>query len=461
MKEYIEYIIAGAAMLALVSNLRLVARSNALSRDPAGWTATVLIVLGGLLYEARLVPIGQATQLGFFGALVGLLIVAISLQSRGHHKIRPRLRLSVYLPACIAGILFLTNAVMNVELPLGQSFGRLLAIAILATSATIISIGRLQLIDLCRIVIVSLLIILIVSPFVSSVWRACDIFKCGPFGGIYTGPFSSENALAIFGCVALMCQIHAWSKLSGILTIAPIGLALYATESRTSQLALAGALIAWCVSVLWRSLAKRSAKNLELAASGRTHGQVTTFSVICFALFVLGFVLIVTADPSSFSNRGNVWIRGMAALGEAWPVGLGLDRWSYLQTIGLLPPLFPHSQYLLLLFGGGVIAVVLMFVLIFKSLVAGSRSISAGSFSVGYAVFLAILGLTEAYWNPIAYDGHTWLVLPLIFVLLSDAPERVSGRSTSESSVDIDGHTSPFRFATRPVVHANHFSGSK
>lgn len=102
----------------------------------------------------------------------------------------------------------------------------------------------------------------------------------------------------------------------------------------------------------------------------------------------------------------------MTALGNSWVTGLGLDRWSFLQSIGLLPPLFPHSEYLLLLFGGGIVAVLLLQLSFAYALKFASRD--DFPFAASYVIFLAILGLTEAYWNPMAFDGHTLLLLPIM-----------------------------------------------
>ncbi|WP_431229541.1 O-antigen ligase family protein [Paenarthrobacter nicotinovorans] len=320
---------------------------------------------------------------------------------------------------------------MNVNLPLEQSLGRLLAVAILLFSAIILSVGNVDLKDLGLVVISSVLGILAISPLLGEDWRPCDIFKCGPFDAIYTGPFRSENALAIFACVTVLFVFLVHSKLHSLLSLAPICLALYATESRTSQMALFAALGAWVLSLVWKKLTPSGfVQGVTLQRSLRA--QTVMFSVAVLAILATAFVLILTAVPTSFSNRGNIWIRGMGALGEDWFVGLGLDRWTYLQTIGVVPPLFPHSQYLLLLFGGGVLSVGLMMLMFCSAMSRARRLPALFSFTVAYVLFLAVLGLTEAYWNPIAFDGHTLLVLP--FILIATGRRRAQGPDAGPGS---------------------------
>ncbi|MFF2843310.1 O-antigen ligase family protein [Paenarthrobacter sp. NPDC057981] len=421
MRDYIEYAIAITAAIALLFNLKALRRSAAVHRDLTGWLALVVVVLGGLLYEARVIPGGPPVLFVILGIMMALLLLTLLKSRRSTVSFSRKFSALALFPALIGSCLFVVNAVMNVSLPFEQSFGRLLAVAILVMSALISSFGRMNLKDFGRVMMCSLLIILIISPTLGQNWRSCDIFKCGPFEAIYTGPFPSENALAIFACVAILFALFVNTRLNLVLSLIPFSVVLYATESRTSQTALFISLGAWAGSILWRKLAKSLPRRRHGRQETTLFAQATFFSVVVVGVFGLGFILLMTANPSSFSNRGNVWIRGLYALGSDWPSGLGLDRWTYLQTIGILPPLFPHSQYLLLLFGGGVVAVGLMLVLFSGGLIAAARrSAKVLSFTVAYIVFLLVLGLTEAYWNPIAFDGHTLLVIPLVILAISD-----------------------------------------
>ena len=136
-------------------------------------------------------------------------------------------------------------------------------------------------------------------------------------------------------------------------------------------------------------------------------------------IFAIGIFLIHAATPSLFSNRGGIWRRGMKALGPDWGTGVGMDRWSYLQSIGVLPPLFPHSEYLLLLFGGGVAAIGVALILLN---VAYAKQVGTGlsvGFATAFIMFISIIGLTEIYWNPGAIDGHLIVLAPVILMMFA------------------------------------------
>lgn len=426
MKEFAAYLAAAMAGVALVFVLKDIVVGRAVQRDPGAWIAVMAVVLGGLFYEARIIPPGQTSQISFLTALLACLLMSIVRSRRDGYSARSaKVAAAVFLPAGVSFTLFLTNALMNPGLPLLQSFGRLLSVAIVLLLAFIFVSGTLSLADVCRIIVSSVLVIVLISPLIGKAWRACDIFKCGPFGAIYTGPFSSENAFAIYACVAILSLQLMESKRTAFAAMLPLVLVLYATESRTSQIALGCAFIAVILLKLWN--ASRTTEGMPGNANSLriSSGQVHFFGGVTVLIAVLGYYLIAHAEPSSFSNRGGIWIRGMAALGGDWVLGLGLDRWTFLQTIGLLPPLFPHSEYLLLLFGGGLVGVALMLLTLVAS-IAKSGLLDA-PFAIGFTIFLAVLGLTEAYWNPATFDGHTMLVVPLM-VLLSQRTDLVSGR---------------------------------
>ncbi|MET3721618.1 O-antigen ligase family protein [Arthrobacter sp. UYEF21] len=424
MQNFLILLIAGSSIVPLISNVRRLHQSLAGRGELSSVFGVAIVVLGGLLYEARLVPTGQPAQIAVFGLLLGSVVLQVSRSlSLQTSQAKAAVSVGLFLPAIISAAMFLVNALQNVELPLGQSLGRLLAVAILFLIAVCVAASRLDLKDICRIITISVLVIFLLSSFGHDGWRACDIFKCGPFGAIYTGPFASENALAIFVCVAILCTFASWTGKGSAWTLVPLGLTLYATESRTSQLALAGSLTIWVIVVLWKKAARPVGMDLDVHLRKKAKFIVITI----LAVFIASFYLLLHAEPASFSNRGNVWIRGLMALGGDWWIGLGLDRWTFLQSIGVVPLLFPHSQYLLLLFGGGVAAVALLFLLFSVATWAASKGSASLGFGAAYIVFLSILGLTEAYWNPMAFDGHTFLVIPLVFLIsITKDPSTIS-----------------------------------
>lgn len=407
MQEFIVVVIASFSAISLIVNIRSLSQSLAQASDMPGVLAVTTLILGGLLYEANILPRGQLVQFALF-AIIGAAVGLAALRSARSHDGSFLLRLPVFLPALISAVMFLINAFSNPELPLEQLLGRLLAVAILILAGLGASVFNLRMDSVLHVITISILSMLVISPFTGNIWRPCDIFKCGPFGAIYTGPFGSENALAIFCCVGILCVVATWSGKRSLLSVFALALTLYATESRTSQLALAGAIVSWLLSAAWRK---------ALPGPGTLKAQRVVFSAAALMISATSFYLILNAEPSSFSNRGNIWIRGLSALGSHWWSGLGLDRWTYLQSAGVLPLLFPHNENLLLLFGGGLLSVLILCYLLINSISSGSRYSERIGFAAAYAVFLSILGITEEYWNPIALDGHTFLVLPLIFLV--------------------------------------------
>ena len=107
--------------------------------------------------------------------------------------------------------------------------------------------------------------------------------------------------------------------------------------------------------------------------------------------------------------------------------GLGIDQWDPLTLADVIPAHFPHSEYLLLLFSGGYVALLLFLAFIWSSLVhphADPEGVIARLLLV--TTFLA-LGLTEVSWNPLTVDGLSWTVLALVAVGVSSGAANGSG----------------------------------
>ena len=123
-----------------------------------------------------------------------------------------------------------------------------------------------------------------------------------------------------------------------------------------------------------------------------------------------GVLLLFSANRSTFSNRGNVWLDAVAQLRGNMDLGLGLDRWYTLQKLGALPQHFPHSQYLLLLFSGGWLAFGLHSLLMASWVRLGSTH-PGGAWRIALIFAYATTGLTEVIWNPLTIDGLTWITV--------------------------------------------------
>jgi hypothetical protein len=402
-RDVVEILISLTALTALSHCFRQNFRNQTVGHGLAVM-GVFCVVLGGFLYNFGNSPKGQALQLALVALLSALVLIQVHKNSRENlNQGGPKVRLAVYASPILAAVLFMVNATMNPGLPLIESMGRLLGVLYLILIVTFCVVSRLTISQAAHAITLAVLSTLVLAPLGGDAWRACDQFKCGPFGAIYTGPFASENGLAIIVAVGILSLLGSWHSRSSWLVIVPFLLTIFATESRTSQLALAVALCIWGVLVFWKSSSAMGARS-----------SLGVWLLVIGGLFVTGLVMVYTSSPSAFSNRGNIWLRGTRALGDNWIFGLGLDRWTYLQNIGYMPGLFPHSQYLLILFSGGILGIFLLFLLFAAPLRRSFAVENERRYIVAYVLFLCVLGLTEVFWNPIAIDGQTFLVIPLI-----------------------------------------------
>lgn len=425
------YGIALLATFALIGQLLILRKSGALARDPLAAAGLSMVFLAGLLYEAEILPESRATQLGIIllTLLLAFLLVVRSLRNKFSNKIF----FSAFLPATVSASLFAVNAVMNPDLELSQTLGRSFGIISLVALGLIFSLCSLTLRDLAGVVIVSICAVFSVAPLTGDNWRSCDIFKCGPFGGMYTGPFYSENTVAMLCGLGILCALISFHSTKNFAAFGFFALALYATESRTSQLAIAVALAAWPLAALCARFMHKNVKRLNSPPAHRRI-VVAAFSAGTAALFLVGFRLVVDAQPSDFSNRGGVWILGLAGLGKDWFTGVGLDRWYIYQSVGAVPAHFPHSEYLFLLFAGGTAAIAGLYCIFVQSLNIASQHRGTFAFSATYVVYLGVMGMTELYWNPIALDGNALMILPLFFILARKVAENLPDKRAAAHS---------------------------
>ncbi|TLM81685.1 O-antigen ligase [Pseudarthrobacter sp. NamE5] len=401
------------AATSFVVQIWAVRRSGLTARSPLVFVGLVLVMLASLLYEAGMLIRGQAGQLSIIALMLMIVLIAASksIRSRMTHQIS----LAAFLPAFIAAALFSVNALMNAEIALQQILGRSLGILSLALLGFVFCLSKLQLRDVAAAMVLAISLMFAMSPLKGLSWRPCDKFKCGPFDALYTGPFQSENTVALLCGIGVLCAFLTYRDRKSVIVILTFALTLYATESRTSQLALAVGVAVWPLAAIATSWCRKATTSRALTERSRL--LIVWASLGTVALFIVGFWLVVEAEPSDFSNRGNVWILGLSALGEDWVSGLGVDRWYTYQSVGAVPSHFPHSEYLFLLFTGGVGAVLGLFWIYTKSLSNSFFHHRATPFAVSYIVFLGVTGMTELFWNPIAADGNALVMLPLIFLL--------------------------------------------
>ena len=126
---------------------------------------------------------------------------------------------------------------------------------------------------------------------------------------------------------------------------------------------------------------------------------------------MVGLGLIFTADRSTFSNRGRIWIGLREALGPFSVAGNGVTGWTDIQrAIGTSH--FPHSEFGLIYVYGGWIGLILFSTLIFLAARRQRATTRHGAFySTMPLVVLMTICFTEAIWNPGVVDTMTWLMV--------------------------------------------------
>lgn len=333
----------------------------------------------------------RIAQTGVIAVVLAIGSIVMTSSRTARATIPDRQLLVVLLPLW----LFFVDALNNQPDALVATFGRLLPAVVmicvlpLATRATL-SRRHVALLLTAGLGFGSVLTAVSPTP-----WTSCTTFKCGEFGALFNGAFPSGNYLAaVAGLAVIAALTMEQDRLLRATSVALGAAVLVATDSRTSQLA--------CVLGVVIYLAARR-------RGGRPISSVASTAAITGVL-ATGLWLTYTAGPTAFSNRGGIWRLGVEAVGGDWLLGRGISSWS----TDVLARNYMHSQVLLLLYGGGVVAIALYGLLIARTISALTPDLVAvGTAMVGFILFR---GLTEIAWNALAFDGSTYLLLPVVLI---------------------------------------------
>lgn len=384
----------------LLAAVTVIASLTTLIRDKhseRGATALIgLTALTLVVYETRLLGTGPSVQLALLG-ISSILGIHLLLTHREYW--RKSLKPSMLLPAVVAATTFATNAIANPSLPLIEIFARAAPVVFWATIGILVSVSRVSAPTLAAIGGL-ILGVSSLAAFLGDPWRACDQFKCGLFDSIFTGPFSSENYLAQVATVAILFVTVKGTRRQRPFVVVLGTAVLLAATSRTAAIALGIALVVGFVL-------SRPALTI------RTH---LTFWLV--AAGVLASVLIVSsASPTDYSNRGGIWQRTLATTtGNEW-LGVGISRWSAWQQAGLLPPSnFPHNQLILIYFSAGVVGCAVYAIMLWRLLHTLTSNTSVAFTSTTMISYLLVSGITEVMWNPATIDGHCFVMLAALIL---------------------------------------------
>lgn len=407
----VQWLTFALAIPTVIGALASLSKRNENS-SAASWIVTIAIV-GTVIYETGIAGQGIYPQLTILVLCFAIAFVAILIVKE---KWRESLSIVLLLPAIVSLVFFLSNAIENPAASAIEQIVRLAPVVFWLAYGMLLSVSRITVDVVTSATNLALAFSALLAPMVTSPSRPCDDFKCGIFGYIYTGPFVSENFLAKIASVAIILNLLAKGRR---ILIAPLALAvllLAVSTSRTAVLALGVALIVGAAS---RAVSSRLAT-----------GVIWSIAVLAG---LASWLLVTTSPLTAFSNRGGIWARTISAIGDSYWLGLGIDRWAYLQSIGVLPLNFPHNQLLLAVFAGGLIAAALTIVMFATTASVASRTRETRPAGVALVTYLFVGGLTEVMWNPSTVDGHVFVVSALVAAAAASRaaePERALRLST-------------------------------
>ncbi|MGS0683817.1 O-antigen ligase family protein [Nakamurella sp. GG22] len=418
--------IAAIAAVALVTLIRTREDKprRTLAQDWFGDAAVVILIVGGLLYDSTLVGGSRLLQVAI---LLGVLVSTVGFLAVQRHRSLARHPYLAFIPMMLALYMFVLSGVQAVD---PSVFGRLAPVLLWAALGVLLVSGGIRTMVLQRVIVGATCAIGVLLPLMSDAMVHCTVFKCGLFEELLTGPFPSGNYLAQLSALSLLIGVFSFKgTLRWWLVILNV-LILVATDSRTCQIAVVvGFVVGWSI----RSITITTHRDLPV----RTVAAAAWTAAVLFS--GLGSFLIYNFSAGDFSNRANIWARGVGALGDHWLTGLGGEAWSVFQDTGALPQLFPHSQYLMMLFWGGVLGIVGYTWIMAASVTAAGRTPAQLPVAASLVTFLLALGLTEAFWNPTAVDGHSFFILLVLSLAFGGralaAPATVSPETTAVVAV--------------------------
>jgi len=404
-QNFVEIVVATLSFLTLLQMFPAVARLLRDSTTRSSTLALAALVIGGVLGDTQYLTDSRAFKLGYIAFFVVLMLLTLA---RGKPQLSTRITLAPLLLLSLLWVwLFSVNIVQNEfftsvgGLLMRLAPGAIYLMLLLVWRHTPVTREQLAPLAMVAVCIPGLL-----TPFVVNAWRACDEFKCGVFNGMLTGPYSSENYLSQQAVIAFLLYLFAYGLRRSILPLLLVSAWLLSTETRTSQYTLIVALV--IALVMWARDRRRS----------KAPGVLSRFflSLLVLVFVVIAFSLALTAAPSDFSNRGQIWIRALEIVEGNEVTGLGVDRWSYLQDTGLASLHYQHSLYIFIYFSGGIVAIILLFLWVRQSLVACSRYEGRLAPAAALGTAFLMLGLLEVVSNPLAVDGTLWITLALFTV---------------------------------------------
>ncbi|MER7442385.1 O-antigen ligase family protein [Micromonospora avicenniae] len=256
-------------------------------------------------------------------------------------------------------------------------------------------------------------------------WRACTagkLEKCSLAGGLFKSFYDSENYIALLASFTLVASLCVLRRAELVAAAAFCLLIVVATGSRTSYLAIA-AVGAW---VLGSFLLER----------WRRFVRIHLAFCAAMAIAAAGFAsyLMWSASKTTLSNRGNIWIAAREYIEGRTATGVGVSKWYHLRDIGEAPTHFFHSGYVLAIFSGGLVALVIW--CLWATALLHGKVLDGRAFTAkAPLVLLIVYSFTEVVWNPLSVDGLSWILVVLMLTVTSSsasAVEPAAGAPTAD-----------------------------
>lgn len=388
----------------------LVAGCGANRPRARGWRERSLPrALGLLLIHSTvtaLVPRLQAVSSALLlGALYVLMLGRLRLLLSVRRSQATFARLSLHL--CWAGlsILLVGTGVVLADSRVDQIAVAATSLLALAEVGTSERIGRFTTSHLSALLAVWVAGLVSLSMATGTAWKSCDTVtgKCTLLDGLLSAGLPSENLLAIVCALGCLVSIDAGLKRgrlrdrSNWLLPATFAVVVLLSGSRTPPI---GLVVGVGVGLLIQFGAKRN------TARGRLMG------LGCVVVIAASGLLVVTRSTGSeFSFRGRLWSAAVNSVDLSAVFGQGEVGWLKAQAAGIIPDHYPHSEYLLVLYFGGALGLVVLVGLHYLVLTKTIRDPSASWARIALTPTVMVMGVTEVFWDPTGLDAGLFTLL--------------------------------------------------
>ncbi len=404
------------------------------------------------------VPSSKSVSIGAFAVIS--LLVALGERRRSSFEASSRLPEGLVRTLVVAGLLIGWLALRDAYahgIGADTVFVPLMGITILSLLGWSLGRGLISGAELARHGAGYIGLSMVTAAVRGNDWITCSTSvtsKCTAAGRIYVGIYDSSNVLTLFAALTLLLALQLPRSTWRVVLIVGLLVIMTITGSRTTLIAIAAVPL---LGVIVAATARKKATDVW-AARG------TVIALLFTMTATIGFrFLYAHPDPFAFSRRGRVWLDIDTFVNPGSVAGLGRSRYKELLAEGHFFLHFPHSQFLLLLFFGGMIAVVLYGILLVVAATAAKAQTRLQLvLAVAPVLFLITHGLTEISWDAGSLDPYYFVVLVVVTSVTSPLkrPREVAARPPTIGSEREDQQGSLWDARARRVGSVGTFDGN-